>query len=258
MKHGFIGFGNMTKAIYSMLKKNKSNTFKYISKNNKYKDVESVDSVSELVEFANVVWLCVKPQVLSEILEELKNKNFENKLIVSIVAGKKISFIESYFNNDVSIVRIMPNLAIAYGKSVTAFCANSDNELVNTIKDEIKNMGVMTELDEYNFDLFTALYGSGPAFLLEIIEVFKLNTKKMGISDIVANEMIVELLIGTTRYLKKECDINGIDKLIKKITSNGGTTEAGLKTFEENKISKSLNKVIISAKNKSEELSKKA
>ncbi len=254
MKHGFIGFGNMAKAIHKGLKKNKKNNFKYISKSSKYKDIELVSSINELVEFSDVIWLCVKPQIIPEILTKLANENFENKLIVSIIAGKKISFIESYLNNDVSIVRVMPNLAIEYGESVTAFCANCDNEIVHNVKTEIKKMGVIAEINEEDFDLFTALYGSGPAFILEVLDTFKFRTEELGVSEDKVNEMIINLLSGTKKYLEKNCYDNSIEELIKKITSKGGTTEAGLKTFKKNKISQSLSEVITSAKNRSEEL----
>ena len=254
MKHGFIGFGNIARAIHKGLESENCNSFMYLSKSNKYKNVKSTNSLEKLVQFSDIIWICIKPNILPEILEKLKKTNLKKKTIVSVVAGKKIDFLENYLGNHTSIVRIMPNLAIQYNESVTAFCANSKNKTIEKIKEEVNKMGIICEIDESKFDLFTALYGSGPAFLLEIINIFKLNSFELGLSENKINEMIIGLLKGSQKYLSNNLKSKTIDELIGKITSKGGTTEAGLKTFKENEIDKLINEVIISAKDKAKKL----
>ncbi len=256
MKHGFIGFGSMAQAIHKGLKKNIKNSFCYISKSNKHKQIKSANSLKELVEKSEVLWICTKPSVVEQIILELKELDLENKLIISVVAGVKIGFFEEFLGKKVKIVRIMPNLAVSYGESVIAFCANARGDRkINYIKKELENMGIVACIDEDKFDIFTAVYGSGPAFILEVIKVFKSKSSELDLDEQKINQMIVGLLKGTTSYLENNLESSSIEKLVAKITSKGGTTEAGLVRFKQNKIDKLFEEVLDDAKFKSKELS---
>ena len=124
MNYGFIGFGNLAKAVYQGLKKVNNIQFAYFARSKKEVDIPFFENIDDLVSFADVIWITVKPQDIKEILGKLQPLNLEGKLIVSPVAGKSIAFIENYLGKEVPIVRIMPNLAMAYRKSVTAFATN--------------------------------------------------------------------------------------------------------------------------------------
>ena len=253
MKYGFIGFGNLAKAIWTGLKDDKDIEFAYTDKTNNLEEIKSFGNISLLVSFSDVIWLCIKPQNLNEVLEELKNFNLDGKILVSPVAGKSIKFIQNSLGKNVSIVRIMPNLAIAYGKSVTAYCADEENNiLVEKVIKDLSRLGKIVKLPEEKFDLFTAIFGSGPAFLLEVLKVFRGKISELGIEGDEAKDLLVELALGTTTYLEK--NDNEIGELIEKITSKAGVTEAGLKSFKENNVDKLLEQVIISAQNRSKEI----
>ena len=100
MKYGFIGFGNLAKAIYQGLKGDQNIDFAFFDINNQQIDsIKSFNSLEELSSFADVVWVCVKPQNLVEVLEEIKNYDLTGKVIVSPVAGKSINFFENYFGD---------------------------------------------------------------------------------------------------------------------------------------------------------------
>ena len=257
MKYGFIGFGHLAQAIYQGLKNDQTISFAYISKSNASKEIPSFKELSELVAFAQVIWLCVKPQDLGEVLTQLKNIPLQDKLIVSPVAGKSIGFIENYLGKKVSIIRIMPNLAMAYKKSVTAFYTNNKKAiLVKRVKDDLGKLGKVVDLPEKHFDLFTAIFGSGPAFLLTILQVFKNKISQLGLADRKADELLVELAIGTLTYFQENRSHQNLDDLIRNITSKGGTTEAGLNYFKKNKLDKLLAKVIEAAKKRSKEIGK--
>ncbi len=118
MKQGFIGFGNLTRAVYQGLKEEKGMAFAYFDRTRKETDILFYEQMNDLVSFADVIWLGIKPQDLSGILEQLKECNLEGKTIVSPVAGKSIAYIERYLGKDQLVVRIMPNLAMAYRKSL--------------------------------------------------------------------------------------------------------------------------------------------
>ncbi len=255
MKHGFIGFGNLAQAIHQGLKSNKEHSFAYVSKNNLHKKIQSFENLSQLISFADVIWLCIKPQNLTEVLTKLKSIDLKDKIIISPVAGKSIDTIENYLSKNVTVIRIMPNLAIAYKKSVIAYCVNTKNhKLLKSLKKDLKTLGKIVELQEEHFDLFTAIFGSGPAFLLTILQALKNKICKLEISDQKANDLLIELIVGTTIYLQENCAKQSINDLIKNITSKGGTTEAGLKYLKKNNIEKLFENVITEAQKKSKEI----
>lgn len=255
MKYGFIGFGNLAKAIHAGLAENEALSFGYVTKGEGPEDVTQLKDIPSLVESADVILLCVKPQNASEVLEVLKCCDLMDKLVVSPMAGKTISFIEGFVGEKVPIVRIMPNLAVAYRHSVTAFTTNAAHSPhENALKENLRALGKVVELEEKHFDLFTAVFGSGPAFILKVLEVMQERTRELGVSNSQANELISELLTGTAHYLDAKSD-KGIDALISAITSKGGTTEAGLRVFEEKDLDDLFKKVITAAEERSRELS---
>ena len=148
----------------------------------------------------------------------------------------------------------MPNLAVAYGKSVIAYADNSETEITKEVQANLKKLGKLVGIEERHFDLFTALFGSGPAFLLEILEVFHKKTGALGLSPAVANELVGQLVSGTMAYFEANSSAKNIPELIDQIASKGGTTEVGLKSFRENRLNEILEGGIEAARKKSEEI----
>lgn len=252
MKYGFIGFGHLAQAIYQGLK-NEPIEFGYVSRKNDPHEVRAFESIEALTAFADVLWICVKPQDIVEVLQKLRSADLAKKLIVSPVAGKSIHFIEGYLGADVSIARIMPNLAVAYSQSVTAYADNSESEITKQVKNDLTKLGNVVELPERHFDLFTAIYGSGPAFLLEMLDVYKRKTLELGLPVEKANELLKTLVDGTMAYLLANSGKSS-SELIGSIASKGGVTEAGLEILRSKNVPNILNEVIETARKQSEEL----
>lgn len=133
----------------------------------------------------------MKLQDFVEVMAELRNVDLKDKTIVSPIAGKTIKTVEDYLGTDATIIRIMPNLSIAYQKSVTAFCANKKSSSSDEIKVVLGELGEVLELPEQNFDLFTAIFGSGSAFLLEVLQVFRDKIKELGVPGMVADKLVL-------------------------------------------------------------------
>ncbi|MCE5204689.1 MAG: NAD(P)-binding domain-containing protein [Porphyromonadaceae bacterium] len=257
MKHGFIGFGNLTRAVYHGLEEEKGMTFAYFARTRKETDILFCEQINDLVSFADVIWLGIKPQDLNGILEQLKGCNLEGKAIVSPVAGKSIAYIEKYLGKDRLIVRIMPNLAMAYRKSVTAFTTNRpENERAREIFVLLGKLGKAVELEESGFDLFTSVFGSGPAFILAFIQIFKEKMQEFNLPGPLLDELLLELTQGTTLYFAQNQKNYSIEELIRNITSKGGTTQAGLEYFRNHQIGKHFEGVLDAARNRSEEMSR--
>lgn len=257
MKHGFIGFGNLAKAVYQGLKEEKGMEFAYFARNRKEVDIPFFTHLDPLVSFADVIWLVVKPQDLAGILDQLKEIALTGKTIVSPVAGKSIASIERYLGEEQLIVRIMPNLAMAYRKSVTAFTTNRPgNRQAMQIFDILGKLGKAVELEESGFDLFTSVFGSGPAFILSFIQIFKEKMQEFSLPGPLLDELLLELTQGTTLYFAQNQKNYSIEELIKNITSKGGTTQAGLEYFRTHKIGKHFEGVLDAARKRSEEMSR--
>ncbi|MDR1743546.1 MAG: hypothetical protein LBR48_06975 [Dysgonamonadaceae bacterium] len=255
MNYGFIGFGNLSNAVYQGLKEHPDLSFAYFSRHKKEMDIPFFDDMGSLVSFADVIWLGIKPQDLAEILDQLRTFDLTGKAIVSPVAGKSIAFIESYIGGGTTIVRIMPNLAIAYKKSVTSFATNHpEDKAASDIYLRLTKLGKAVELPESDFDLFTSVFGSGPAFILTFIQIFKDKMREFNLPGELSDELLLMLAQGTVSYFSENQKQYSIEQLIRNITSKGGTTQAGLDYFSEHCLGLLFEGVLEAAKNRSVEM----
>ena len=231
--------------------------FAYFSRSNKEVALTFYERMGDLVAFADVIWLMVKPQDLGGVLEQLKTCHIEGKTIVSPVAGKTIAYIERFLGKEQHVIRIMPNLAMAYRKSVTAFATNQpgSSEAVE-IYSLLGKLGKVVELEESGFDLFTSVFGSGPAFILAFIQIFKEKMQEFNLPGSVLDELLLGLMQGTTDYFAHNQQQYSIEELIQNVTSKGGTTQAGLEYFRTHEIGNHFEGVLDAARKRSEEMSR--
>lgn len=257
MKQGFIGFGNLAQAVYRGLEKERNMAFAYFARSPKEVGITYHAQMADLVAFADVIWIMVKPQDLGGILEQLKQHDLRGKTVVSPVAGKTIAYIERFLGKEQRVVRIMPNLAIAYRESVTAFATNQpgSNEAIE-IFNLLGKLGKAVQLEESGFDLFTSVFGSGPAFILAFIQTFKEKMQEFNLPGPLLDELLLELTRGTTTYFARNQQQYSIEQLIQNITSKGGTTQAGLEYFRAHDIGNHFEGVLDAAKNRSAEMSR--
>ena len=109
-------------------------------------------------------------------------------------------------------------------------------------------------MPEKDFDIFTTIFGSGPAFLLKLLEVQKTKIMEIGILEHDVNRMLIGLLAGTTDYYRQYCDSLSIDSLIDNIASKGGTTEVGIRYLRDNNIDLLFENVINIAQKRAAEI----
>ncbi len=178
-------------------------------------------------------------------------------MVISIAAGIRINAIESILGADVPVIRVMPNTpalvqmgvsAIAAGRAVTP-------EHMNIATDILKAVGIAFTVDEAMMDAVTALSGSGPGFIFRLMESFVAAAQKQGFEHETAKDMVINTFLGAATLAQKTG--MPLAELIKIVTSPGGTTEAGLKYMDENKIGEVLEGTVEAAKMRSVELGKK-
>ncbi len=199
---------------------------------------------------ADLVFLCIKPQDSEKILKEFSQAKIfhKNTIFISILAGKKISFFEKIFGTEVKIIRSMPNLPIVESQGIFTYLANQ-----NISKSELKKLekifqkfGAIFELeDEKLFDLVTAIFGSGPAYIFLLEEIFAEIAIGCGISADKASELIKTLFLGSV-LMSCNSDLSS-SQLVESVTSKAGTTAAALKILQEKSALKNLFKNAIDA-----------
>ena len=136
MKYSFIGLGNMASAIIAGMaasgKFKNDNIYGYNrseGKTNTLRDRHGLipcQSALEAVEKAEVVVLCVKPQVMPKLLDEIGGAITKDKLVITIAAGKSCDWYEAKLGKGVPVVRVMPNINAKVKASVTAICGGKN------------------------------------------------------------------------------------------------------------------------------------
>ncbi len=261
---GLIGCGNMGEAIFRGCKKDKQLRLLATDKVKSRKDkfcrkyrIKSACSISDLIRLSDVVLIAVKPQDIDEVLVEIKESLRKNVLVVSIAAGISSKYIEKTIGNKVKVIRAMPNMAAVLGESVTAikkgiFASKIDTRLVKNIFEKVGS--VIEVKRDADIDIVTALSGSGPAYFFYIVASFMAVGKERGMDQKKTNELLFKTLIGSAELLKE----NKFDtkKLIAKVASKGGTTEAALKVFDDNNLKTIIAKGILAAYKRAKQLSR--
>ena len=209
-------------------------------------------SIKELMEYCDVILLAVKPFVVGEILNEIKDF-YSNQLILSILAGVKISKYLKYIRN-AKVIRIMPNTPALVQKGMSAICANqdiSDDEL-DFAFNLMSNCGKVIKTTEDKIDIITALSGSGPAFYFKIIELMANSATKLGLNKNEALLLSAQTALGSAEMVfENDYDI---EKLIKNVTTPGGCTEVGNNVLNNSDIEEILDKTIHDTMKKAIEL----
>ena len=235
------------KKITPKLKKLKSKHNLKIVKNVrllKYKFVPSISLIS------------VKPNQLNAAVDSSLEKFLSNSLIVSIVAGKKISDLKKIFTLNKGIVRAMTNTPASVNMGTTLICFDktikSDQKKI--VRNFLSLLGQINETkNEKVIDDFTAIFGSGPAYIFLFIETLIKIADKSGFKN--SKNMVLQTFLGSLLLLLNEKD--SPTHLKKSVASKGGTTEAALKILEnKNGLSTLISKAIDKAKKRSRELSK--
>ncbi|HUT26044.1 MAG TPA: pyrroline-5-carboxylate reductase [Sumerlaeia bacterium] len=173
--------------------------------------------------------LAVKPQGFSDLLDELAPAAESRHLFISIAAGVPVRAITRRLGRDARVVRVMPNTPALIGCGATGVARGggaTDADLQWTL--EIFNsVGVAVEVREEQINAVTGLSGSGPAYVFHLVEALTRAGEKAGLAPETAAALTRQTLLGAARMV---CE-SGIDpaELRRRVTSPGGTTEAGLK-----------------------------
>ena len=205
---------------------------------------------------ADLIILAVKPQDFPFVAQNLPFTISEKTLVFSIMAGISIDKIQANLNHKL-VVRAMPNSPTLLGMGITGYTAAdgiSFNQLIQ-VERLINTTGRSVYLEEEHLlDGVTALSGSGPAYFYYILDAMIKAGVEMGIDENLSKLFVKQTMLGAY-HLVNNSD-KSLEELIKDVASKGGTTEAALKTFEENELKLTIEKGIFAAENRAKELNK--
>ena len=203
---------------------------------------------------ADVVFLCVKPNVLKTVLKEI-SKEVEEKLVISTAAAVTINFCKRVVPK-AHFVRIMPNVAILVQESFTAYSCDDDvtNEDKEKVKEILGVMGIAMEIEEQYMDAVTAVSGSGPGYISVIIEAIVYAGLKVGLPRDLALISAAQAVLGTAKLVLETGQTPA--QIRDNVTTPGGTTIEAIYEVEGSDVRQALMRAVEAATKKSEKIRK--
>ncbi|MFP5213618.1 MAG: pyrroline-5-carboxylate reductase [Acidobacteriota bacterium] len=263
---GFIGGGNMGEALIrgltgaSLFTPDRVHVYDVSKARVDYLvetyQVRPETETSKLAQNCAFIVLAVKPQTMHAVLENLHMHVFHHPLIISIAAGISLSTLSDGLPSGTPLIRVMPNTPalVLQGASALARGSSATNEHMEQALALFRAVGTAMEVEEKLMDTVTGLSGSGPAYVLLLIESLIDAGVLMGLSRPAAKELVLQTMAGTVQMVRETGKHPA--ELKDMITSPAGTTIQGLKVMEERSVRGALMEAVAAATKRSKELGK--
>jgi pyrroline-5-carboxylate reductase len=209
---------------------------------------------AQAVADADAIVLAVKPQVLPEVLSDLRAKIPPQSLILSIVAGARLATMVEGLHH-AAIVRSMPNTPAQIGQGMTVWTATPDTSEEQRQQAEaiLQAMGQAIHVhDEKMLDMATAVSGSGPAYVFLMMEAMIDAAVHLGFSWPVAKTLVLQTFLGSVLYASESG--RHLAELRNMVTSPGGTTAEALYQLEKGGVRAAIDQAIRAAYEQSRRL----
>lgn len=203
---------------------------------------------------ADTLVLAVKPQDMKQALGSLGG-GLDDKLVISVAAGLRLADLSRWLGGHRRLVRCMPNMPALIGAGITALYAMPGVSAEERGRAE-KVLGAVGEVvwvgDEALLDPVTAVSGSGPAYVFWLIEQLAAGGERLGLAAEIARKLAVHTVLGAARLAAQSVSAPGT--LREQVTSKGGTTEAALRVFDEERIAERFQRALAAASRRGAEL----
>ena len=203
---------------------------------------------------ADIILLCVKPQAVHEVCDEIRQEVGPDKLVLSIAASVPTGSIERLLEDTVPVVRAMPNTPCAVNAGMTGICAgrNAVAEHLEIAQRLFGAAGRTVVVDEKHMNAVTGLSASGPAFMYIILESLADAGVKLGLPRDIATLLAAQTAHGAAREV---LDTGSHPALLKdEVTTPAGCTIDGILELEEGKLRVTLIKAVVKAAERAREL----
>jgi pyrroline-5-carboxylate reductase len=179
----------------------------------------------------DAILLGVKPQMLGEVAADVAKLAGEGTTVLSLLAGVELDTLVARFPAAAAHVRVMPNLAVSLGKAPIGLAERGlDDGERAALVELLRSLGAPEWVDEAEFDLVTALAGSGPAFLYRFIDALASAAADLGLPREQADRMALAMAEGAAALAAASADSPG--KLADRVASPGGLTREGLNVLD--------------------------
>jgi len=265
-KLAIIGLGVMGEAIFlGLVKKNVIAADNIIASDpqiDRLKELEQkhhllfAENNAKAVEDADVVILCVKPQKLTDILNDLQSRIPPKALVLSIIAGATVTSLTEGLNHP-CVVRAMPNTPAQIGEGMTVWTQSEQtSEQQHALAKEILGaLGREIFVEEESYiDMATAVSGTGPAYVFLFLEAMIDSGVHLGLPRRIAEEMVMQTIKGSIAYYNQNDSHPA--RLRNQVTSPGGTSATALYYLEKMGFRTAISRAIWAAFTRSQELGK--
>lgn len=254
----FIGCGNMAGAIIEGAASYNICVFdKDTSKYERFDDRPYIfsSSIEEAIKEGDYIFICVKPQNKDDVLPEIAKCDLCGKMVISIMAGVKISTITGFIGEDIPVVRIMPNTPLMLGHGVSSLTRNDKvtDKRFSDICRLFSEMGEIMVVTEDKIDAVTAASGSAPAYVYLFVKAIADEARAQGLDIKNLDAIIARMVIGSCHMILESGKTP--EELIRMVCSPNGTTERAMKVFEEEQFSDIIAKAMQKCAERSRELS---
>jgi pyrroline-5-carboxylate reductase len=267
LKIGIIGLGNMSGAILKGLLKAgvlpenvvgmASSPQRATLRHAEYGVVcTTLEEGTDALSAVDLLILGVKPFVMPAVLADLEGITLKAKaVVVSIAAGTTLATIGKSLPNT-AIVRAMPNTPALVGQGFTALSSNAyvDETQKKLAESVFEAVGKAVWLEEGQINAFTGLFGSGPAYVFEVMEALVDAGLAEGLPTSVVEEGVLQLVKGSALLLENRATT--ASQLKAEVVTPNGTTARGLEVLRSANVAGALVEAVHAATRRAEELSK--
>lgn len=218
-------------------------------------DPQKKESLQEMAEESEYLVLAVKPQQMLLLLQDLSPFLRGKHCLISVAAGKRMESLDQYSGGICPVVRVMPNMPALVDAGCFALCLQDprlSQEQYHFVQKVFHGLGRVYILQEEHFDAFTALMGSGPAYVYYFMESLIEAGVSMGFPREQSREMVQALMEGSVKM--SELSKDSVTSLRESIMSPAGTTGAGVLELERKAVRSSIVDAVLAAKQRSSEL----
>lgn len=262
---GFLGAGSIVEAMLNgiiqqqllpvdqILVTNRSNDEQLDQLSSQY-GIQTTRDTQQLIKQSDILILAMKPKDAQEACLALRGLVTANHLVISVIAGVATELICEWLNVSCPIIRTMPNTSSAVGLSATGISQgiNATSDHLAVASTLFESIGAVYAVPEEELDIVTGLSGSGPAYIYYLVEAMEGAGAKAGLSPSMARQLTLQTLIGAAQMLLHTREEPAV--LRRKVTSPGGTTQAGLEVLEHYDVKHAFSSAILRATERSREL----
>lgn len=212
-------------------------------------------SADEVFQTAEYVFIAVKPQLMSLVLAEASRVLQPKTCLISIAAGIGMEQLREWTGGRCALVRVMPNTPAMVRAGVSAVCFD-DPQLAGAQKlvvtELLALLGQVHVLPEKDFHAFTALIGSGPAYVYYIMDALVQSGVSLGLNRTQAGAMVAGLVEGAVKLASQTgLELSALQAMV---TSPAGTTIAALNHLDRNAVRGAVIDAVASAEKRSRTL----